>query len=234
MPCAKANRVALLRDRLSRLGPDQLAGIAFVLALHGLVIHALWAYRVLPSPVDAATVFVNFINPPALEKTPPPTAPKSVRLDPPRPVEPKKPPQIVAEAPVIAPTEPVVPPPPPPPNPVAPTPVAVAVVSSPVVRPAAPVQLDDELSLSCPHRPPPTYPSAARRRSEQGRVMLRVELDEQGGVARVQVASSSGHGLLDEAAQAAVRQWHCQPARRGGQPVRAVAMQQFDFTMEGR
>jgi protein TonB len=60
-----------------------------------------------------------------------------------------------------------------------------------------------------------------------------VELDETGRVSAAHLISSSGHARLDAAALAAVRAWRCQPARRDGQAVRSVAVQPFDFTLQG-
>jgi protein TonB len=74
----------------------------------------------------------------------------------------------------------------------------------------------------------------SRRAGEQGRVVLRVELDERGSVTQASVATSSGLPRLDDAALSAVRQWRCNPASRGGVPVRAVALQPFNFVLEGR
>ena len=65
----------------------------------------------------------------------------------------------------------------------------------------------------------PRYPEQARRLGWQGRVLLRIWIDQQGSVTRVQVEESSGHSLLDAAAVTSVRTWRVQPAQRGGQPV---------------
>ena len=87
--------------------------------------------------------------------------------------------------------------------------------------------------MACPERTPPAYPPLARRLGETGKVVLRVELDESGRVSAAQVLTGSGSARLDAAALAAVRTWRCQPARRDGQAVRAVATQPFNFTLEG-
>ena len=67
--------------------------------------------------------------------------------------------------------------------------------------------------------PAPRYPFSARRRGQEGRVVLRVEVDPAGRAADVSVAHSSGVSALDRAAADAVRRWRFQPARRGGVPV---------------
>jgi protein TonB len=73
----------------------------------------------------------------------------------------------------------------------------------------------------------------SRRQGETGVVVLRVELSETGHVAEAQVQSSSGFVRLDEAALVAVRTWRCSPATRNGKPVRAAALQPFNFILQG-
>lgn len=216
---------------------ERILGLLVVLALHGAVLYALWHYRLLPSPAMAETLFVNFISP---DQPPPPPEPvkrlppPEIKPEPPRPVEPPKPVQLVVEAPVIKPAEPVVAPPPPPPPP-APKPVPVAPPTPPAPPPpkvAGPVNLGNELSLACPERSAPRYPASAKRLGQEGRVELRVELDERGDVAEVRVVRSSGFDRLDEAAVAAVKTWHCHPAKRDGLAVRSTALQPFNFTLQ--
>ena len=48
-----------------RLPLDRLVGLAFVLALHAAALYGLWQHRLIPSPQEAMTLFVNFIAPPA-------------------------------------------------------------------------------------------------------------------------------------------------------------------------
>lgn len=67
--------------------------------------------------------------------------------------------------------------------------------------------------------PRPVYPPRARRQGLEGRVILDVEVGPGGAALAVYVRQSSGHALLDRAAQAAVEQWRFQPARRGGRAV---------------
>jgi protein TonB len=65
-------------------------------------------------------------------------------------------------------------------------------------------------------------------------VVLWVELDEQGRVMTARVDTRSGSARLDDAALAAVKTWRCTPATRDGAPVRAIALQPFVFSLEGR
>jgi len=208
---------------LQRRESGKLLGLLFVLVLHGAVLYGLWSYRIIPTADEALVLMVNLINPPAplQPKPPPPELPK-----PPRPAEP--PPHehlhLAVEAPVVLPDEPVVYVPPATPHPVAEAPPA----------PSQPVVLPNELSVSCPDRSPPDYPLFARRMNEQGKVVLRVELGEDGRVANATVKTSSGHQRLDDAALAAVKKWRCKPVVQNGAAVSAVALQPFSFILEGR
>lgn len=206
------------------LNIERAAGLAFVLALHAAVLWGLWQHRLIPSPQEALTLFVNFIAPPAPEIIPPAPKPQ------PKPIEKPKPRQIVAETPVVAPSDHVAPPPPPQPAPVIAPPEPVAPAAPPL--PLGPVTLAGELSVACPQRAAPGYPPTSRRLGEEGIVVLRVELDEQGKVCAARVSSSSGFARLDTAALDAVRTWQCNPAQRAGRPVRSVALQPFKFILQ--
>lgn len=200
-------------------GVERIAGAAIVLALHGAALHVLLSHRILVVPDEVVTLFVDTVT---LQPPPPPKEAPRPQPEKRRPPQPQPSPQLVAQAPVVSAAEPVAPPPPPAPAPVAEAPP----------RPAGPVTLGAELSVSCPERTPPRYPPLSRRLGEEGKVVLRVELDAQGGVSVAQIATASGFARLDEAALAAVRTWRCNPARRDGQPVRAVALQPFKFVLQ--
>lgn len=203
---------------------DRIIGLFFVLTLHAAALYGLWQHRLIPSPQEAMTLFVNFIAPPAQVKKEEPKRPPPPK---PKPIEKPQPRQIVAEARVVAPTDYVAPPPP---EKAAPEPVIQA---PPMPLPPGPMALSSELSVACPERSAPAYPAQSRRFGETGVVVLRVELGESGNVALARVDRSSGYPHLDEAALAAVRTWRCLPAMRKGQPVRAVALQPFNFILNG-
>lgn len=78
---------------------------------------------------------------------------------------------------------------------------------------------------------PPVYPRAARQAGREGRVLLRVKVDEAGRCAEVHVASSSGHADLDTAAADAVRQWRFIPARLNGLAVEAYVLVPVRFAL---
>ena len=62
----------------------------------------------------------------------------------------------------------------------------------------------------------PTYPRRARRLGYEGLVLLKVLINENGGVDDLAVLQSSGHGVLDRAALSAVKKWMFEPGTEGG------------------
>ena len=141
------------------------------------------------------------------------------------------PPEVVVPAAVIAefiappapePKPPAPPPPPPPPAPApkpqpkpqikpelkkAPLPKAI---KDPTPAPAAP-QGSTEDSQSKPDK-------VSKRMGEQGKVMLRVYINEQGQPEKIEIKQSSGFDRLDDAAINTVRQWKFVPGKRNGVP----------------
>ena len=67
--------------------------------------------------------------------------------------------------------------------------------------------------------PRPAYPESSRREGREGRVLLRVLVDDQGRSKQVEINSSSGSDALDRAAVEAIKRWRFHPARYGDQPV---------------
>lgn len=64
------------------------------------------------------------------------------------------------------------------------------------------------------NNPPPSYPVFAKKRQQQGIVMLKVKVSTEGKPELVELEQSSGFPLLDMAAQQTVEKWHFVPARR--------------------
>ena len=213
---ARSDALSAFTGTRAGTAAERAIGLVLVAVLHGAILYVLLSHRILVVPDEVVTLFVETLRPPA-----PVEKPKPVRMEKPRQIEKPRPQQLVAEAPVTSPVEPVAPPPAPAPRIEAPT----------IAKPSGPVTLDAELALSCPGRVPPAYPALSRRLGEEGKTVLRVELDAQGAVTAAKVASSSGHPRLDQAALDAVQQWRCTPARRDGHAVRAVAMQPFRFVL---
>ena len=80
-------------------------------------------------------------------------------------------------------------------------------------------------------RPNPAYPRQSQRRREQGRVVIRVLISEQGKVVQASVQQSSGHGRLDDSALKAAHQAQFRPYTENGVPRQAFADIPFDFVL---
>jgi periplasmic protein TonB len=79
--------------------------------------------------------------------------------------------------------------------------------------------------------PPPVYPENARREGREGRVLLRVLIDDQGKTKNIEVNRSSGSAALDRAAAEAIRQWRFHPALSGEKPVESWVTIPIDFRL---
>lgn len=88
------------------------------------------------------------------------------------------------------------------------------------------------LSAEYLHNPEPKYPLMARRRGEQGNVLLQVTVSETGQAVIVIVLQSSGYALLDQSAVRAVKNWQFVPARSNQQAVIAQVTVPVRFTLE--
>jgi protein TonB len=158
-----------------------------------------------------------------------PTAPSPIVkvVAPVQPLPPEKPVEK------IVPVETVKQPTPPEQQPVIPIPqpVQVAVVAKPAAQTefhgdaSSPKPGQDAITLQAQpdvaakpnylKNPEPDYPELARRRHQEGLVLLAVKVTAQGRAERVEIKKSSGFSLLDDAAAEAVRDWEFQPARIG-------------------
>ncbi len=65
----------------------------------------------------------------------------------------------------------------------------------------------------------PAYPGLARKRGQEGTVILHVLVNEKGRVDDLEIENSSGFRLLDRAAVSSVRKWSFEPGRRGEERV---------------
>jgi periplasmic protein TonB len=63
------------------------------------------------------------------------------------------------------------------------------------------------------------YPGLARKRGQEGTVILRVLISREGRVDDLDVETTSGYGLLDRAAVSAVKNWSFEPGRKDGKKI---------------
>ncbi len=80
---------------------------------------------------------------------------------------------------------------------------------------------------------PPDYPAEARRRRQQGTVLLHLAIGADGAVSAAAIARSSGVALLDEAAREAASSWRFTPALEGGVAVAAEADVPIEYLLKG-
>jgi len=76
------------------------------------------------------------------------------------------------------------------------------------------------------------YPSASRRLSEEGRVVVTITIGADGKAGAFSVAQSSGFPRLDAAAECVLRRLPFDPGKRDGQPVDAQATLPIQFKLE--
>jgi TonB family protein len=79
--------------------------------------------------------------------------------------------------------------------------------------------------------PQPHYPESARREGKEGRVLLRVLVDEEGRTKAIEISTSSGYDLLDRAATEAIKKWRFDPARAGGKPIETWVKVPIEFQL---
>jgi len=210
------------RDAASLPSRNVLPCALGVAALHAAFV---WMWLHAPAPANKPP-----ITPPiTLEMTAPPKplpqAPKAAPVTPPKPL-----PQVRNAHPPRPHPVPTATPTPlanvPPPPAAAPTPApADTTVATPAAAPrtaASPATEKTTLpdgDADYLRNPAPAYPAIAQDYGWQGRVVLHVHVLASGTPDSIQLRSSSGHRVLDDAAIAAVRRWSFVPAKRGTTPV---------------
>lgn len=84
------------------------------------------------------------------------------------------------------------------------------------------VSLPGTLQMAYPRyqlNAPPAYPGLARKRGQEGTVILQILVDKDGMVDDLNIDVSSNFPLLDRAAVSAVWKWSFEPGRRGEERV---------------
>ena len=211
-------------------GMRSIAGVGATVAIHVLVVFLLLQLDAVRSAVKDLSITVSLITPE--KKIEPEVLPK------PLPAKPRvqRPPRIEPPTVLTTTTEtpaPFVAPPPAPAPPLPPEPAA-AVAAAPYVPPAPPappVLTPPNFNADYLRNPAPAYPAMSRRNREEGKVVLRVFVTEEGLPRAVDMRTSSGHARLDDAALEAVRQWRFVPARRGDTPVGAWVIVPIVFSL---
>jgi len=83
------------------------------------------------------------------------------------------------------------------------------------------------------YNPAPKYPAKARAAGQEGRVGLRIFLDQKGMVKQITIIQSSGFPLLDQQAYKTIAEkWRFIPAYAGEQPIDATLDIQIHFRLK--
>ncbi len=116
----------------------------------------------------------------------------------------------------------------------APTAAALNSAAAKTSTPATPIEVLSQ-QPRFKHQPkPPVYPASAKRKNQQGQVLVEVRLTAQGQQQELRIIQSSGVSSLDQAALNAVRGWQFLPELRQGLPVASRVQVPVNFTLNHR
>lgn len=177
----------------------------------------LIASLIAPAPVPRPAAAAEPVRTPVPKivpsvKTPSPSPPAmQVRTAAPAPASQE------TSAPVVVPSVPQMP--------SSPAPAVVAQA----VTPAPPKTVSGVEYLEAPQ---PVYPPLARRAAEEGKVTLRVLVNQQGRAEQVELRSSSGYDRLDESARQSVLKARFRPHLEDGIAVAVYALVSINFSIQ--
>ena len=192
-----------------------------VIGLHAAVIAIVLAAKTVVPQIMEMPLIVDLVQPAEIK---PPEA-KPLPVTKPQPVF-QKPQPRPTPTPVIEATQ---------------SQVATAnapVASPPDVKPAPPAPpaeapvVQARFDADYLKNPAPPYPPLSRRMGEEGKVILRVSVNPQGGADQVEIRSSSGSQRLDESAVNTVKHWKFIPAKRGDSAVQSWVLVPIVFKLE--
>ncbi|MDD2762087.1 MAG: energy transducer TonB [Methylomonas sp.] len=229
------------------LGEERPRDMLLLLTILVTLLHA-WTLTSLLRPVEKVTEAVPLVMEVSMiamsapkpvaappKPAPPPPPPPEQKPQPPKKIKPKpvekKPAPVVQKAQEFAPSEPVEPQP----APVTQSSSTSSSSSASTSTSAAPSDpepfTEANFKANYAHNPKPEYPTIAKSRGWQGKVLLRVKVSAAGTSDSVTVEQSSGHEILDESAMEAVQKWRFIPAKRGETPVASSVIVPIVFTL---
>lgn len=115
---------------------------------------------------------------------------------------------------------------------------AASAVSAPETEPGGPQPSSEPADRTAVYRlgsadtPSPPYPMSARRKAQQGQVVVRLTVLPSGLVDKAELVESSGVAALDRAALDTLRLWRLQPALRAGTPIASRIEIPIKFVLE--
>lgn len=207
--------------QVKRIGPLGLVVLLHIALLYGL-------QGGLPHQTTHAVpqeIFATFITPDSPPDMPKPraTAPKTVPVIQKAVISPVVAPIINAEPSALAITT----------APTEPSPAAVVpAVSAPPAPSVSVKPRTITTGIEYIQAPSPDYPSVSKRMGEQGKVILRVLVDEKGRPERIEIQQSSGSVRLDDAARQAVSRALFKPFIDDGNAAPAFAIVPITFQLD--
>lgn len=106
-------------------------------------------------------------------------------------------------------------------------------MASATPAPPAPVQPKTITSgVEYIRMPQPKYPRLSRRLGEEGKVVLRVLINERGMAERIDIHQSSGSSRLDRAGREAVQEARFKPYTENGRAMAVFAIIPIEFNLE--
>ncbi|MFZ6657283.1 TonB family protein [Undibacterium sp. TJN19] len=107
----------------------------------------------------------------------------------------------------------------------------VVAKAEPVAAPVAPTQPKQISAVEYLRAPQPDYPPMARRLGEEGKVTMRILVNEKGVAERVEIQKSSGSNRLDEAAKTAILRAIFKPYLEDGKALTVIATATINFSL---
>ncbi|MBU3665773.1 MAG: energy transducer TonB [Chthoniobacterales bacterium] len=196
--------------------------VAVSVAAHAaFLVHARWerhTAEVGATPSLMAVQLVEVASAPPKPVAAPASPPAAVAVDESEPVITRNPEPEIVPPPSVQPR-------------VQPKPASPKVERAAAASPKAAAPALVEARPSARGNRPPNYPEMARRNGWQGLCMVRVAVTAQGRAGVVSLARSSGYGVLDQAALAAVKRWSFTPRMVRGNAVGCTVEVPVNFSL---
>lgn len=217
----------LLPEKLFLAMPDDapqgpfIVAVALAVVIHGALLFGLTLSPPVPPVIladQSVEVDLTTLSDPEPELVPEPVPePEPDQVPEPDPVPEPVPEPLPPPKPKLKPKPPVQPKPQATPKP----------TSTTATAPAGPTN-----TPTARRNPKPPYPDMARKRGQEGTVVLLVDVDEKGVPYNVSIEKSSGYDLLDQSALKTVRKWRFNPSRRAGLAVKGQVRAPIRFSLK--
>ncbi|MQR02183.1 energy transducer TonB [Glaciimonas soli] len=103
--------------------------------------------------------------------------------------------------------------------------------ASPAATVAAPTPRTITSGIEYIQEPRPEYPSSSKRMGEEGKVIMRVLINEKGRAERIEIQKTSGYSRLDDAAKRAMLRALFKPYMENGKAIPVYAIVPINFQL---